>query len=190
MQSHMIGMQTTLDRILAAVSGGPQPSLTYQSVLPQGHVAQPSPGVEFGQRPPSPQTQFPPLSGFAVPVRQNPPCYPRSICFTPTAQIYHIWHRPKHRAIGWRKRFRGCSSRIRAYRPDRSPPRSRKCRCGSCQCARTLAQVCRCLRHRGFQIALTIVGWARGRLNQCQTIHFFTSSRKWVWNPPIPRFIH
>lgn len=72
MQSHMIGMQTTLDRILAAVSGGPPPPLPYPPALPQGHVAHPSSSVEFGQRPPSPRAQFPPLPGFAVPVRENP----------------------------------------------------------------------------------------------------------------------
>lgn len=70
MQSHMIGMQTTLDRILAAVSGGPPPQLAYTSVLPPGHVAQPSPGVEFGQRSLSPRPQFPPLPGFTAPVRE------------------------------------------------------------------------------------------------------------------------
>ena len=70
----MIGMQTTLDRILATVSGGSQPSpLTYPPVLPHGHVAQPSPGVEFGQRSLSPRPQFPPLPGFAAPVGGNPP---------------------------------------------------------------------------------------------------------------------
>ncbi|KAF9653826.1 hypothetical protein BDM02DRAFT_3086575 [Thelephora ganbajun] len=67
MQSHMIGIQTTLDRILATVSGAPPPPLTYHPVLPHGHVAQPSPGVEFGQRPLSPRPQFPPLPGFAAP---------------------------------------------------------------------------------------------------------------------------
>jgi len=67
----MIGMQATLDRILAAVSGGPPPQL-YPPVLPHGHVAQPSPGVEFGQRPLSPRAQFPPVPGFALPVCENP----------------------------------------------------------------------------------------------------------------------
>ncbi|KAF9793281.1 hypothetical protein BJ322DRAFT_1155023 [Thelephora terrestris] len=67
MQSHMIGMQTTLDRILATVSGGPPHPFTYPPVLPQGHVAQPSPGVEFGQRPPSTRSQFLPAPGFAAP---------------------------------------------------------------------------------------------------------------------------
>ena len=73
MQSHMIGMQATLDRILAAVSGGPPPQLAYPSGLPHGHVAQPSPGVEFGQRPLSPRVQFPPVPGFPPPVRENTP---------------------------------------------------------------------------------------------------------------------
>jgi len=99
MQSHMIGMQTTLDRILTTVSGGPQPSLTYPPVLPHGHVAQPSPGVEFGQRPLSPRPQFPPLPGFAAPVRGNPPFYKRFTYMVQATQVRHIWHRPKQRAI-------------------------------------------------------------------------------------------
>ena len=84
MQSHMIGMQTTLDRILATVSGGPQQSLTYPPVLPHGHVAQPSPGVEFGQHPLSPRPQFPPLPGFAAPVRGNPPPSQRFNSYAPS----------------------------------------------------------------------------------------------------------
>ena len=99
MQSHMIGMQTTLDRILATVSGATPSSLTYPPV--QGHVAQPSPGVEFGQRPPSPRSQFPPLPGFAAPVRQISPCYQQLIHSFPATQISRVWHRPGQRAIGW-----------------------------------------------------------------------------------------
>lgn len=65
----MIGMQSTLDRILSTVSGCPPQSLSYPPVLPPGHITQPSPGVGFGQGLPSPRTQFP-SSGFAAPVRE------------------------------------------------------------------------------------------------------------------------
>lgn len=75
MQSQMIGMQSSLDRILAAVQqGNPFPNGSRDvSMFPpvppmrNGEVYTPSPGADG----PSNRPKFPPLPGFAPPV--SPP---------------------------------------------------------------------------------------------------------------------
>ena len=63
MQSQMIGMQSTLDRILSAVQQGPPPGFREQAPrAPDVYNPPPSADHRTGR-------VFPPLPGFAPPVR-------------------------------------------------------------------------------------------------------------------------
>ena len=89
MQSQMIGMQSSLDRILSAIQSqnqalaqGPGPAYPPSSrespvVAPPVPVPMPAPQ---GDGPPRPRA-FPALPGFAPPVRVNtPPCMTGEPC--------------------------------------------------------------------------------------------------------------
>jgi septal ring-binding cell division protein DamX len=82
MQSQMIGMQSTLDRILSAVQSQTQ---LQQNMAQQAGVSPYPTGPlgrsqerfsEAGDAPP--RSRFPPLPGFAPPVR-TPPTYPPNL---------------------------------------------------------------------------------------------------------------
>ena len=92
MQSQMIGMQSTLDRILSLVQQQP-PSIYGHGREPV--VGGPLPPIRTPEMydPPSPRTGkvFPPLPGFAPPVRNLPaPLKPQLTSPPPTSRLYSL----------------------------------------------------------------------------------------------------
>jgi hypothetical protein len=116
MQSQMIGLQTSLDRILAAVTqpGAPGVMPPGPPIYPQairdgpGYVTNVSgtrtgldpqydPALMQDQRPPAQRT-FPPLPGFAPPVGQRSLLLLALTC-TLAPQVCYLWHRFQHRGL-------------------------------------------------------------------------------------------
>lgn len=99
MQSQMIGMQSSLDRILAAVQqGNPFPNGSRDvSMFPpvppmrNGEVYTPSPGADG---PPN-RPKFPPLPGFAPPVRASRVSAPILDCLTVRFAPYSPTNTPR-----------------------------------------------------------------------------------------------
>ena len=99
MQRQMIGLQTSLDRILAAVTQPGPPAVNPQTIREgPGHVANVS-GTRTGLDPqhdpalmpderPSPQCTFPPLPGFAPPVGQRLSLY-LTLTYTSARQVWY-----------------------------------------------------------------------------------------------------
>jgi hypothetical protein len=116
MQSQMIGLQTSLDRILAAVTqpGAPGVLPPGPPIYPQtiredpGYVTNVSgtrtgldpqydPALMQDQRPPAQRT-FPPLPGFAPPVSQRSSLWPTLTC-TLASQVCYLWNRSQFRCL-------------------------------------------------------------------------------------------
>jgi hypothetical protein len=116
MQSQMIGLQTSLDRILAAVTqpGAPGVMPPGPPIYPQtiregpGYVTNVSgtrtgldpqydPALMQDQRPP-PQRTFPPLPGFAAPVGQRLSLY-LTLTYTLAPQVWYLWDRLQYRCL-------------------------------------------------------------------------------------------
>ena len=118
MQSQMIGLQTSLDRILHAVQGGPAPPPAPGApgnMAPPGPLfPAPAPPPRDGPYPPShpprngfdsdrPRGDFPPLPGFAPPVRPVITCSGPSSDLRAAAQVRDVRDRPQHGAIVGRR---------------------------------------------------------------------------------------
>ncbi len=116
MQSQMIGLQTSLDRILAAVTQPGAPSVVPPGppIHPQtiregpGYVTNVS-GTRTGldpqydpalmqDQPPPPQRTSPPLPGFAPPVGRRFSLY-LTLTFTLARQVWYLWDCLQYRCL-------------------------------------------------------------------------------------------
>ena len=118
MQSQMIGMQSSLDRILMLLSqnqaGMHPPSMASAPMMRNNGEGYNQANPTEGQRP----RQFPPLPGFAPPVSADTPLEPLMDPNNLTAaQIRNVWHRSEYGSIV-RRRVRGYSTTVNSERAN------------------------------------------------------------------------